>query len=118
MGLLDARWKLSPQDPALAAWKDIGKKEAWDFDWIDRWYVKGLTMEEAADAVLWDLKRAVYAAMVDRMDQNVGRLLAKLRELGELDNTLVLFMSDNGGCAQMRFVTPDVPPGPVNSYWT
>ena len=39
---------------------------------------------------------AVYAAMVDNLDQNVGRLLAALAELGELDNTIVLFTSDNG----------------------
>ena len=38
----------------------------------------------------------VYAAMVDNLDQNVGRLLAALDELGELDNTIVLFTSDNG----------------------
>jgi len=39
---------------------------------------------------------AVYAAMVDNLDQNVGRLLAALDEVGELDNTIVLFTSDNG----------------------
>ncbi|MGD9128268.1 MAG: sulfatase-like hydrolase/transferase, partial [Planctomycetia bacterium] len=44
-----------------------------------------------------DLRMAVYAAMIDRMDQNIGRILAKIRELGEEDNTLVLFCSDNGG---------------------
>jgi len=46
----------------------------------------------------WDLRMAVYAAMVDRLDQNIGRIIAKLREMGELDNTLILFLSDNGGC--------------------
>jgi len=39
---------------------------------------------------------AVYAAMVDNIDQQFGRLLATLEELGELDNTIVLFTSDNG----------------------
>ena len=38
----------------------------------------------------------VYAAMVDNIDQNVGRLLDGLEELGELDNTIFMFMSDNG----------------------
>lgn len=42
----------------------------------------------------------IYAAMVDRLDRNIGRILAKLREIGQEDNTLVLFMSDNGGCAE------------------
>jgi arylsulfatase len=42
----------------------------------------------------------VYAAMVDRMDQGVGRILAKLRQSGVKENTLVLFLADNGGCAE------------------
>ncbi|MEM8565936.1 MAG: arylsulfatase [Bacteroidota bacterium] len=41
-------------------------------------------------------KMEVYAAMIDRIDQNVGRLIEKLRIEGELENTLILFMSDNG----------------------
>jgi len=41
---------------------------------------------------------AVYAAMIDRMDQNIGRIVTKLKEMGELNNTLILFLSDNGGC--------------------
>ena len=44
------------------------------------------------------LRMAVYAAMVDRLDQAVGRVLAKIREMGEEENTLVMFLSDNGGC--------------------
>jgi arylsulfatase len=43
---------------------------------------------------------AVYAAMVETMDVNIGRLVAALREAGELENTLVLFVSDNGACAE------------------
>ena len=38
---------------------------------------------------------AVFAAMVDRLDQNIGRVLDKLEALGVLDETLVLFLSDN-----------------------
>lgn len=38
----------------------------------------------------------IYAAMVDRLDQNVGRVIAALRRLGELDNTVILFTADNG----------------------
>ncbi len=44
----------------------------------------------------WKAKMEVYAAMVDRMDQNVGRILAKLKELKKDDNTLIVFLSDNG----------------------
>lgn len=46
---------------------------------------------------VWDARAmAVHAAMVDRMDQGIGRLIQTLRETGELDNTLILFLSDNG----------------------
>jgi arylsulfatase len=39
---------------------------------------------------------AVYAAMIDRIDQNIGKLLERLKLSGKLDNTLILFSSDNG----------------------
>ena len=42
----------------------------------------------------------VYAAMVDRMDQGVGKLVAELKRTGQFDNTLILYMQDNGGCAE------------------
>lgn len=47
-----------------------------------------------------DLRMATYAAMVDRMDQNIGRVLATLKELGIEENTVVMFLSDNGGCTE------------------
>ena len=43
----------------------------------------------------------VYAAMVDRLDQNVGRVLAKLHDLGAYEDTLILFASDNGGSSEV-----------------
>ena len=49
----------------------------------------------------WEMLRMeVYAAMVDNMDQNIGRLLALLDELGIAENTAVMFLSDNGACAE------------------
>jgi arylsulfatase len=45
-------------------------------------------------------RMAIYAAMVDRVDQNIGRILNDLTKAGELENTLVLFLSDNGACAE------------------
>jgi len=42
----------------------------------------------------------VYAAMVDNMDQGIGRIVAELKKHGQLDNTLILFLEDNGGCAE------------------
>lgn len=42
----------------------------------------------------------VYAAMIDRLDQNIGRLVARLESLGVRDDTLILFCSDNGASAE------------------
>jgi arylsulfatase A-like enzyme len=47
----------------------------------------------------WDHRMAIYAAMIDRMDAGIGEILEKVKSLGEEDNTLVLFLSDNGGSA-------------------
>ncbi|MEM6470398.1 MAG: arylsulfatase [Planctomycetota bacterium] len=47
-----------------------------------------------------DYRMAVYAAMVDRMDQNIGRVVELLEKQGKLENTLLFFLSDNGGCAE------------------
>ena len=44
---------------------------------------------------------AVYAAMIDRLDQNIGRILKKLEQEGKLNNTLILFTSDNGGSSEV-----------------
>ena len=65
-----------------------------------------------------DLEMAVYAAMIDRMDQNIGRVLDKLKANGETENTLVLFLVDNGACPFYQNDVPDVAPGPANSYWS
>jgi arylsulfatase len=46
-------------------------------------------------------KMAIHAAMVDRMDQEIGRVLAQVKAMGQLDNTIVLFLSDNGASAEM-----------------
>lgn len=49
----------------------------------------------------WEIRcMEVYAAMIDRMDQGVGKIVGSLRETDSLDNTLILFMQDNGGCAE------------------
>ena len=47
-----------------------------------------------------DLRMAYYAAMVDRMDQNIGKLIDTLKRTGKYENTLIMFLSDNGGCAE------------------
>ncbi len=46
-------------------------------------------------------KMSIHAAMVDRMDQEIGRVLAQVKSMGALENTLILFLSDNGASAEM-----------------
>ena len=49
----------------------------------------------------WELRNMeVYAAMIDNMDQGIGRLVRQLEKDGQLDNTLIMFFQDNGGCAE------------------
>ena len=71
-GLLDEATLPAGRDPSQPAWSDAEHKA-------------------------WQLRRMqVYAAQIDRVDQGVGRVLAELEQSGQLDNTLVIFLSDNG----------------------
>ncbi len=62
-----------------------------DGDPLPKW--KELSADDREEL---DFRRAMYAAQVDRMDQNIGRLIQRLEERGVLDNTLIIFFSDNG----------------------
>ncbi|HSY60912.1 MAG TPA: arylsulfatase, partial [Cytophaga sp.] len=75
--LITASTKLSPRYEKAVAWNDIPEK----------------------DKNMWDMRMSIYAAMIDRMDKGVGEILKKLKETGEDKNTLIIFMSDNGGSA-------------------
>jgi len=49
----------------------------------------------------WDRRNMeVYAAMIDRMDQGIGRIVAELKRQKQFENTLIFFLQDNGGCAE------------------
>lgn len=61
---------------------------------------------------------AVFAAMVDRLDRNVGRVLARLETLGVADDTLVLFLADNGSCPYDSNEDFTIPPGGPGSFRT
>jgi arylsulfatase A-like enzyme len=78
LGLIDPKWQLSPRDPAVPPWDNVPP-------------------ERKADLAL---RMTVYAAMIDRIDQNIGKLVATLKQLDRFDNTLILFLSDNGACAE------------------
>ncbi|PIT78800.1 arylsulfatase [Limnohabitans sp. B9-3] len=57
---------------------------------------------EQAEHKAWEARRMeVYAAQVHRMDQGIGELLATLKQTGQLENTLIFFLSDNGACAEV-----------------
>ena len=76
LGVLDSKWEISPRNENSVDWENVENKD-------------------------WDSARmSVYAAMVDRLDQGIGRVLTKLDDMGVADNTLVIFHSDNGGCAE------------------
>lgn len=82
-----------PEDTALSArstWQNYGEtatgtNPAWD----------SLPEERRLDLAR---RMAIYAAMVDRLDQQIGRVIADLKVANELDNTLIIFTSDNGAC--------------------
>ncbi|MFO0868680.1 MAG: arylsulfatase [Pirellulales bacterium] len=65
-------------------------------------------------------KMAIHAAMIDRMDREIGRLVDQLRSQGSLDNTLILFLSDNGASAEIMVRDdghdPAAPPGSADSH--
>jgi len=97
MGIIRDTWKLTPRDTQTWPWADEKDKE------------------------LMDLKMAVYAAQIERMDYGIGRVLKKIKEIGAEKNTLVMFLADNGGCAEGGPKGFDnrkngLPPGGVDSY--
>jgi arylsulfatase len=81
LGIIDKNWKLSSRDPRVPDWSAVADKK-------------------------WEANRmATYAAMIEHLDRGVGRILDKLQEKGADQNTLVIFFSDNGGCAEV--IQPD-----------
>lgn len=75
-GILKDGWAISPRDPQVCAWQEVADKS-----WEDR-------------------RMAVYAAQVALMDAGVGQVLETLDDLGIAEDTVVMFLSDNGGCAE------------------
>lgn len=75
LGLVPADTKLSPRDASVPPWADV----------------------PADKRALFARHMETYAAMLDCVDQNVGRLVGLIRDMGELDNTIFVFSADNGG---------------------
>jgi arylsulfatase len=80
-------------------------------------YREWATLDEKEKEEL-DLEMAVFAAMVDRMDQNIGRVLNYLDEKGIADNTIVIYLSDNGSCPYDSNRDFDFPPGVAEGFRT
>jgi arylsulfatase A-like enzyme len=78
LGIFDNTVELSPRDSRVPAWNELSEEE----------------QEEFA------MRMAIYAAQIDAMDQGIGRIVNKLKKEGEIDNTLIMFLSDNGACAE------------------
>ncbi len=95
LGIVSKQWPLSPRPQEVDAWStlsDARKKEE-------------------------SMRMAAYAAMIDRVDQNVGRLTDHLKKIGRYENTLILFLSDNGGCPFDRTKDRSKLPWDPDSYW-
>jgi len=96
IGILDSETVISPK---------FGNVPEWDT----------LDVEKRAE---WDQRMAVYAAMMHRMDQGIGKVLDQLEHEGELDNTIIMFLSDNGATkAEMWWATQWIADrsGPIGS---
>ncbi len=89
LGLIRKSWALSPRPDAVKAWDSLTEGQRDRFDQI----------------------MAIAAASIHAMDRSVGRLVEHLRMSGSLDNTLILFMSDNGGNAESGPAGKLEPPG-------
>ncbi|MCA9216886.1 MAG: arylsulfatase [Planctomycetales bacterium] len=95
LGLISGEWTVIERDGLAKAWDEA---KSIDENWQQ-------------------LRMEVYAAMIDSIDQNIGRVFDTLDELGVTDNTLVLFLADNGGCAETPGGTdPNQIPGPRDFY--
>ena len=90
LGLMQGNPQLSPRGIVPESFMFKGPNyelPAWD----------SLTKDQQTDLAR---RMSIFAAMVDIMDQNIGRVMNTLKKNGELDNTFIIFMSDNGACAE------------------
>lgn len=93
MGVIDESWAMSPREDVNSSWDDAEHK-----DWQDA-------------------RMATYAAMIDRMDWGIGQILQAVRDAGQEENTLFLFLCDNGGCHEGRPGNdPEIMPGSIDTF--
>ena len=110
LGVIPANARLSPPEDNVNAFRGPYRGDVYSY--------RPWTSLDAAERDALDLEMAVYAAMIDRLDQNIGRVIAKLEALDVLDDTLVVFLSDNGACPYDSNSDFSIPPGGPASYRT
>lgn len=116
LGILDKKFKLSQPS------SNINKFRGHPNDNLERRSViplyrrwDSLSAEEKDEL---DLEMAVFAAMVHRMDYNIGRIVDYVEQKGQLDNTLIMYLSDNGSCPYDSNRDFDFDPGDPDGYRT
>ena len=116
LGVLDPKYKMSPPEGNINKFRghpkgdeEIRKKIPMYRPW------ETLSNKEKEDL---DLEMAVYAAMVHRLDINVGRIIEYLKSKGIYENTLIMYLSDNGSCPYDSNRDFTHPPGGAESYRT
>ena len=77
LGIVDEKWPISARDEDAPPWEDVQNKE------------------------YEDIRMAVYSAMIEQVDRGVGRVIDTLKKHGQFENTMIMFLSDNGGCAEL-----------------
>ena len=110
MGVLPQGAKLSPPE------NNLNKSRGPFLEDYTDYYAWDSLSAEKKDSL--DLEMAVFAAIIDRMDQNIGRVLKKLEDNGKLENTIIMYLNDNGSCPFYTNKVLDVQPGPADSYWS
>lgn len=111
LDLIDPRWKLSPR--SIVGPNRVSTPNGWSDKQNPAW--DSLPADRRTDLAR---RMAIFAAAVETMDRNVGRVIENLKAKGELENTLILFCSDNGACAEWDPYGFDGVSGPQNILHT
>jgi arylsulfatase A-like enzyme len=117
IGIAEEDWQLSEPTDNINKFRNKKKKGDLDKRALIPNYRPWNELSEIEKEEL-DLEMAVFAAMIDRMDQNIGRLIQWLKDEGEYENTIIMYLSDNGSCPYDSNRDFKFPPGPAESYRT
>lgn len=116
LGILDSKYQLSPPSSNINKFRGHPKGDE-ERRAVIPLYRPWNTLSDKEKEEL-DLEMAVFAAMVHRMDYNIGRIVDYIEQIGELDNTLIMYLSDNGSCPYDSNRDFDYPPGDPAGFRT